>query len=498
MDTNERVLDAVLSNYRKSDRELFKNVKDLTDNQLRMELEKLNLSSPKDRNLFFWQLQVETEKHIYENIGIDDSEHLSEVIAAAWNEKNEIKITQAVSMSFLYTLNLKFPNTRKAFAYVCDGDLASYKAFSKNSKLFIDLLLRYAASNVSRMMQVNGVAHSLLPRLFEDYKKSDYLDALNRVGFYHHKKGPLNFAKMEAYKRMIGNDSLPFAAGMQEILLNVVQDSDSMDVQVLKKNIEENEATNTVQTEDEMDGLEPEANEPDTLKPQKGEDTVQSAEKEQPEHLKMQTEQEEIDESMDSKIKNSSSDADKNPIIVSLEEAVALIHTTIDKVKLLDEEKTEKRTDNTDVESRLKIAEEENDRLKNQLEQEKLKVAEAEDKALTKIFQAIGGESSNFLLSDLFEESQGNVPENQAVSTGRLVNLFSTLSLAIGLEEYAAGHELGDIFEVHKDELIRNYRIDAPITSQSDTINVKLLKYGWMINGSVVVDPLVREQKEEN
>lgn len=145
--------------------------------------------------------------------------------------------------------------------------------------------------------------------------------------------------------------------------------------------------------------------------------------------------------------------------------------------------------------NQLNVAKEEIKGLQIALQQEKEKVNHAEEKAYKKILQAIGGESGNYLLSDLFEESQGTIPENPKVSMGRLINLFSSLSLAIGLEEHSFGFSLGDIFKLPKDELIKKFQIDGPIESHENEILIKLVKYGWMMNGIIIIQPLVTEIK---
>ncbi len=185
----------------------------------------------------------------------------------------------------------------------------------------------------------------------------------------------------------------------------------------------------------------------------------------------------------------------ENEIVTALENALSAVQAAIVKVSELPN--TQSFAAQESNQRQLKIAEEEIDRLKLALQQEKEKVELAEEKAFAKVLNAIGGESSNYLLSDLFEESQGKAPGNPNISAGRLINFFSSLSLAIGLEEHSNNYELGGVFTVHKDKLIKNYRIDGPVVSQNDSIQVKLLKYGWTINSKVVVQPLVTEVKEE-
>lgn len=105
-----------------------------------------------------------------------------------------------------------------------------------------------------------------------------------------------------------------------------------------------------------------------------------------------------------------------------LNQALSSIHRAMEKMKsggnllltVLEEEYSNK----------LEIAEDELKRLNMALEQEKERVRQTEEKVLSNLLKALGGSRGDYLLSDLFEESQGIKPNNPNISTGRLVNLF--------------------------------------------------------------------------
>jgi hypothetical protein len=532
MDIQSQVLDSVLRKYGKSDKELYTSLENVSEDEFKKELEKLNLSDFTQRNSFYWELQTVVEKCVYEHSGLEDSERMAEIIAETWNQAKEPKISSSVAISFLYKLNLKYPNSRKAFVSVCDGDLQSYKTFNSKSMLFLDLLIRFLTCNTGKqqMFTVLRTVEEVMPRLFDDYSRSDSMDAINRLGFQQ-RKGRVNYLKMNAYKRSIGIENLVFAEGMKSILLEVLNDvEESETLTVLKHKLTsviEKELHDELEEDFKVDDLLEEhiaeVNAPTSLEPKKVEASSPNAEIVAPIE-----EQESVDETavreevtdapffneqvvmggvgepsvqaVQEEQKVQKEDEPKKEIISSLEHALAAVQSALDKVSQLTQVQSVAVQEESQLaakEQQLAIAEEEINRLKLALKQEKEKVAQAEEKAYTKILQAIGGENSNYLLSDLFEESQGKVPSNPNISAGRLINLFSSLSLAIGLEEHSNGYELGDTFSVHKDELIKNYRIDGPVVSQEDVIQVKLLKYGWTINGKVVVQPLVTEVKEE-
>lgn len=525
MDIQTQVLDSVLKKYGKPDKELLSSLENVNEDAFKNELSKLNLSEYTQRDTFYWELQTYVEKCVAEHGATDDNERLAEMIVEAWNDAKEPKINQSLVLTFLYTVQLKFLNSRKAFMAVCDGDMQSYKTFNNSKpRLFLDLLVRYFTC-ISGKQQLNSIIRileNIMPQLLDNTSRTDYRDALNRLGFQN-RKGQLVYGKMNAYRRVVGVENLAYAEGMRTILLEVLADVEDELVLPIKEKLVSlgeseaptEESEEEFQLDDLMEEHVPEVNVPSAS------ETKQEGEPDLPETQEVPSDEiippvvnDQDDKEEETPIevgviglavqeeepieKEESVDEPKNELVSSLENALTAVKSALSLAsKLPVAEDESEKTEKFASAGQLKIAEEEIDRLKSALQQEKEKVVQTEEKAYQNVLQAIGGESSNYLLSDLFEESQGKVPSNPNISAGRLINLFSSLSLAIGLEEHSNGHELGDTFLVGKDELIKNYRIDGPVTSQSDEIKIKLLKYGWSINGKVVIQPLVTEIKEE-
>lgn len=540
----EQLIDVVLTNYGLSDRELFRRASsNVSEDELREGLKAVGLLEFNDRTNFFWDLQNELEKQLVINSALEMNE-LVEVAANAWNKKNNIEISPQVALNLYQLIHLKYPNWQKAFKYLCDGDLESYKTFGRNNhKMTVDLFMRFAICNVSRMNAIIKLADELLPRFSDIVSKKIYFESLDRLGFLTQKKR-LNFKKMSVYKGKIGRKNLVFAEGMRSILLENMHEEETEEVYSFKKRLlaqgKQEVDLEDIEVDDIMENFVVEANEPGMPNLQKNQEIKVTKVIEPVQVIVQQTEvieEQSVEQSIEETIKevtqvetleqfqgnhkktavNTEIDEeviepenvavvvdhhsvdrdapDHNGVISDLEELFDKIRTTLEKAK-----ETELKLSNPLVDSDshslslLKIAEEENRRLKVALQQEQEKVGYKEEKAYAKILEAIGGKTSNYLLSDLCEESQGILPNNRKISSGRLVNLFSSLSLAIGLEEHSAGYELGDVFSVEKDTLIKNFMIDGPITSSEETVQVKLLKYGWTINGKVFVQPLVKEE----
>jgi hypothetical protein len=143
-----------------------------------------------------------------------------------------------------------------------------------------------------------------------------------------------------------------------------------------------------------------------------------------------------------------------------------------------------------------KRLEDEVDRLSKALQTEREYTTIAVEKTLVQLLSSIGGKDCNYLLSDLYEESEGHLPDSRMISQGRLINLFSALSL-IGIEPFTGFRELNTTYQLHKDELIKSYMLDKPIQTQNEQIPFKITRYGWQYNGKVVIPPLATEMKEE-
>lgn len=533
MNIKERVIELVIRNHRMAEKDFFEK-SSIPADELKSELKEIGLLDFKERSNFFWKLQNELERYACEYAGLDMDE-LVDIFVKNWNAKEEVKITPSNVLSFYSEIHLKFPNSHKALAYLSEGDLSSYKMFAKNNKIIVDLFMRFAICNLKRMGHIIVLAEELLPRMVSGLSKSDYFDSLDRLGFLRNDRKMI-FGKMSVYKSKVGNKGLVFSDGLRAILLEVTTDNEVGDIAVFRKHlqlIKENEQLTVEESDDEeftvddlMESYVEEANGAETLKPEKTPDAplkvkepvqVVEIEKKSSDNKGTDSEKSEQQEpnkavTLDKKsvadgenleVQPTEENVDKKEVVVTskteleedLDEILQKVKSTLEKAQ---KEKAVESARDEDELNRLKIAEEENARLKAALQHEKERVVQTEEKLYTKIFEAIGGKSSNYLLSDLFEETEGKLPDNRNISTGRLVNLFSNLEVSMGLEAHNEGLEVGEEFTVEKDHLIKNFMVDGPVTSSEEKVTVKMMKYGWSINGKVIVQPLVKEAKEEN
>lgn len=487
-DKQHRIIDLILNNLGKTNEELFElHKRNGTREQFEKLLKDMGLDSPIERTNLHWSLQIAVEKVIYENPGRDNPE-VAEIVVEEWNKEGRIPLTSQLVISFLTPLQFKFTNTQKAFLAICDGDLESYKAYLKNQpKLFVELYIRYGMCAAHRMGDVVDVAKPLLSKIFGSaYDRNELFETLKRLDFLLRKDGRINYRKMTAYNRVVGMNNLVFAEGMKSILskyVSVLESEVGSKLEYFLSN-EENDEHNEPESINEEEGLATISGAAAEPIVPVSEEPVVSTEPDKQASGKLQTAEEEQQEPQEESVET------------KLIHALSTIGDIVEQAKQAAGVKQEEASSGQISEQYVKTLEEENQRLKIALEQEQNKVSLAEEKAIVQILTTIAGKNSNYLLSDLFDESEGNLPENRMISRGRLVNLFSALTL-LGIEPYTHSYEKDQIFKIHKDELIKNFMIDSSISTKEDFITVQLTRYGWTLNGKIIIQPLVVEVKED-
>jgi len=434
-------------------------------------LEQYRLTELSERTNFYWCLQTLIEKELYHH-PVYDNRDLGEIVATSWNEKNvRLPINADLVVHFLYTINLKFTNKQKAFRALCRGDLNGYKMLEKDPSLFIDCLIRFLNCLFLRKEFVLSLSGFIIRKLFpEAHGRSLVDESIKRLNFLRNDQ-QVNFAKMSVYKRVIGVNELIFAPGLAEIIsenITIDELSERKDslalVEFLKKyqndkHVQQIELSSNYHEESSYELADSSVN-----KANESEEKLETEQNEQP-----------VSSFVDfvaSKLQNV-----KASIIEQYELELAKAKVSIDR-------------------DYVTSLEEESRRLRKQIEQHDEKVKLAVEKAMTEFIQKIAGKEADYLLSDLFEETEGKLPENRDISVGRLINLFSMLSM-YGIEPHSNYYNIGDTFTVSKDDLAREYMVSGPIETNSSAIRVKLIRYGWTLNGKVIVQPLVEEIKGE-
>ncbi|WP_413404967.1 hypothetical protein [Paenibacillus amylolyticus] len=457
MDIKERLIDCILRHHGQTNEHLEEQLNVQFKEEEREAFKQIGISL-QTRQSFYWRLYALTERVFIEQSDISDEEQLAAIVAQDWNESEDVPhLTSEVCRLFIQRSELKMSNKRKALESICRGDIESSKSFQGHSKFFTELLTRYVICHAKykNELEVYELVDEMTAWFFPENQRETAKVTMRNLGFLRAKKV---LGRLKAYKKYVGVERLVFQAGITEILI------ENKGNQILSINVAD--FMNQLVVVEEIEPFNEQNNQRLIVEPYST-----TAEKYSLNFLKRLLSQ-------------------SIGIITNLEEKQ--IHC-VEEVKARTTAEVNLSNDTISLQSTLRIAEEEIVRLKQTLEQEKLKTEEAKEKTLVKLITALAGSKARYLMSDLFEESLGIKPNNPVISTGRLINLFSTLDLVIGLEPYTDGRELNQTFTIQRNELTKTFEVNAPIQSQEDEIAIKIIKYGWMLDNKVVVSPLVAE-----
>lgn len=462
MDTKERLIDLILRHHGQSNERIEEQLINHFKEEEREQIKDIGVPLQK-RNDFYWRLYALTERVFVEQSDITDEAQLATIISKEWNKhEREPLLTSDVCRLFIQRSDLKMSSTRKALESLCHGDIESSIAFQSHSKFFSELLSRYIICNArfNNELELCELIDEITSWFFPNGQREMAKTAMHNLALLTGKK-PMG--RLKAYQKFVGVERLVFQPGITAILF-------------------EHKGKHTLSSRLESFIVH-----------------LGLAEVTSNEHLSQLPVSAPVVASTSLTIEEYSFDALKGlltqvqGVITSLEQQ-QLQH--IEEIKALAErsvKETQQKARTISEQTTLRIAEEEIERLKQALEQEKSKTQQVEEKTIVQLITALAGSKARYLLSDLLEESLGIKPSNPVVSTGRLINLFSTLDLAIGLETYTDGRELNEPFTIHRNELTKTFEVNTPIQSQEDEVTVKIIKYGWMLHNKVVVSPLVAE-----
>lgn len=463
------LIDFVLENYGKTNEQLtgqWSKVSKQPAEKMMAALENIGFDKLPDRNNFFWLLQNLVEKIIYEN-PLSENRELEELAMGAWNNHHELKVNANNIANFLTVLMLRFTNSQKALRAVCDGDIESYKVFNRSPQEFINLLIRFLCCHVRKQKDVLIIADTLAARIFGDIIKKEVQESLNKMEFIQRDRARLHYAKMSAYGRML-KGSLAFESGMKRIILDYLT---------------EDEVSNLIK------GFRKYLLKPQTEIMKREHRTTLD----QDGHVEPSMSEVKEDRHMIQEIKDTREvlKDDINEVSDHSEKIHHLIEKAQGSLKEIACLVGDSRIGSWDY---VRMLEEENKRLKADLKQEKNRVIQEKEMTIIAFINALAGSDSGYLLSEMFKESEGELPVNRQISVGRLVNFFSSLGL-LGIEPYAGSREIGAVFKVSREKLVKDYWVNSPIITNGSEIPVKLIQYGWTYSGKVIIPPVVEEIK---
>lgn len=462
-------------------------------------MKKHQLNNPKYREEVAWHVQGLLENSLYKHGSYDNFPEIVQPVVEKWNAENEYKLSYEALEEHLPRL-FKTPNSRKAFVELCEGDVESYKAFAKYPDIFMDYLIRaIVVSNLTSRNGIKSVATKVFYSFFKGNANKEYENSLKRLNLLSEgrpnedKSKPvfITFKKAVRYGQVMRELEQPFIKGFDTIFKQVIE----MDPNVLKENTYGNffrryNSRELAQTATQVQMFE-EENEIDDLNIL-NENIPVSANVEEVLSLKENAPIAVSPVEVEVEVEVASFSDEETVFLSKFDETIARLQAQKAEAAAIFTNQSQ-NVDITQYEERLKIAGDDIHRLERAIEDEREKSKTIEENSYKKLIDAIAGAGSNFLLSDLYRESIDEGNHSREIVQGQLMNLFNQFNMAIGLDVYANGHQIGDEFDVARPDLAHDYSVLNEVQTKGDKIRVKLLQYGWTLNGKVIVQPLIQE-----
>lgn len=443
-------------------------------------LKRNNLHDGGARSILVWRVQNTIERFMYDENEYDDVDIIVSSTVKLWNEKESYQLHNDAVEEYLMKL-FKSQHARKAFNELNEGDMDNYKLYVKQGNVFMEYLLRtlisddYLRSNRGLLGQV---IQNVYQHYFDDDVEKELVKTLKNLRLYKEPapesalakviEGKIDIGRTHRIAEAVSQQELPFIKGFEKIFAEVLQQNTGLPPKV----------ANYLQCFIEH------------TSPNKKTD-------------KLHNQQAQVQEAA---IAVQSPVAVAEPVSAPVEpvaqhEFVQSIDAIIEQLQAIKTQTPAPAVQDSELaqqiaqyEARLIVAEDEINRLRQSVDKEREAAHKIGEQQTRKLMDAIAGSRINYLLSDLYRESIGESVHPREIIQGQLMNLFNQLSLEMGIDVHSNGYDIGDEFELTRYDLAHNYRTLRDIQETGDAIGVKLLQYGWTLNGQVIVQPLVAEQ----
>ncbi|MEO2223029.1 hypothetical protein [Priestia megaterium] len=428
------------------------------------------------RELMLWRMH-----HLVEEIVLQHPTHsngdLTEILVLKWNEKENVKITKSDCKQFIESMYLQLDNRKRAFISLCNNDIQSCLVYlRKDSFPMVEWLLRLGLLVGKRELDIIDIAKVIVKKHFPHVSEKDEIfDAFRKLNFTmktEKKRTKFDFERIKNYKKAFLLNDLSFSRGLSSFILDEIQSYNTEPFIHFKTVLQsfldsELRASNT--------------------------------EKEEEQTLNFQSDKQEI---------NLDNTEDQNDTISEIFEEVQgkanlKPAVTMDGNKDMDllsavESLKEKAVKHLDLVNSYKVKieelEKENLRLSRQVEIYEQSKVETSYEKFTSFIKSLGGREGNFALHELFKESNGDSHQDPLQTQGRLITLFSSMQL-MGVEPYLANYQLDEIVTLNKMDIGNKFTVKSMIQSSTEDVQVKIVGYGWTLNGKILVQPIVEQVK---
>lgn len=445
-------------------------------------LRKNDLDTFAKRSRFLWKLQVVVEKVVYEH-PYELNSDVADLVVKEWNEKFFPVIDKFVARAMLDNLPIRHDMMKQAFCALCSGNFSSYELYTqKDPQLFVQLFVRSVTQFVDRQAFIFPLAEVVLPSLFSDiHVRREVKKSLRSLLLVKRDNEDMpDYKMMYQYGQTFSPDELVFNKGLLNIIVPILKEKEEQEFIVNFLHNVEKKAKHLL-----MDEIIQEETKQTEIK----EGVIQEGPQQ------VETVVEEKTNEMETAAVSSASIVSERlqHLAKEVERFATLMKTNLQELEqqltYSNQSSETAEADSKEVIAQLK---EENERLYMEIEKIKQQQAETEWKRFKQFVQAVGGNQNHYLLSELYEESQGLTREDLEITRGRLINLFNALSL-FGLEPTAYGYEIGQELTLTRQELREKFMMMQQIVSPTNEVCVKIVRYGWMLYGQVIVQPLVEE-----
>lgn len=434
-------------------------------------IEQENLVDGRNRMDLSWKLQGYIEKAMYEEGIYDNIDGIIAKVTKQWNEKETFQLLESTVEH--YTLKLfKSINHRKAFNEICEADMDGYKQYIQDSQLFAQYTMRqlftYDQLNVNYL---SDIFQWLFTAHFAEQGEDAFNKTIKGIGLSTDKnKSGINMSKGFARGQMDLEQNVPFIKGIEKLFIQLYEQSDRkqlkstvvsfMNKYVFKKAVKKQQPKAEVKLPEVLQQQEP-----------KVEPAVE---------LVVQPAAEPIAEV-------------SLPALGQIDALIAQLEQL--KVTINVPQQPQQPVISEETTNQLKVADEEITRLRHTIASQDEQLKSLKVQTYEQLIELIGGTRSNYLLSDLYKESQCQSDLPREILQGQLLNFFNILSSAMQLEPITNGYNIGEEFDVDRMMLAHQFRVLSAVTSEEEQVRVKLLQYGWTLNGKVIVQPQVTEMK---
>ncbi|WMJ16377.1 hypothetical protein RA955_17385 [Geobacillus proteiniphilus] len=452
---------------------------------LDQQLEQYKLDTFSRRAQFLWKLQSIVEKVVFEYVNEQNNSDVADLVAKEWNLRSYPEIDKFIARAMIDRLPIRHDTMKKAFQAICNGHFLSYELYAQgNQQLFVQLFVRTTLLLVDHPSDVVQLGEIVLPSLFQGIDtKGEIMKALHSL-LMTRKDGLADYKAMHQYGQLFSPDELVFNQGMLRIIIPILKEKKQDEVAVKFLHNIGKKVSHLIGEEMDLIDMEPENKEEQS-------EEISFAEGAQETYEKSDVQGKEATVAL-----SSAKHEMVQRLIMEVDEFSARIKGGLE---MLEQQLAypigEDYAPHEEYEEVIARLKEENQRLYIEMEKIRKKQAENEWRRFKQFVQAVGGSQHHYLLSELYEESQGRSLANLEMTKGRLMNLFNALSL-FGVEPTTYGYSIGQELTVTRQELRERFMMLQPIASSTDEVRVKIVRCGWTIYGQVIVQPLVEEMKE--